>query len=260
MKSSVEAQERATFLEGTMKSLVVAGALALMAAPAVAGPIGTGGQACADVFAAGSSVFQACADVDGKGDFRFALASPFRFGGDDGFVIDALSFSGNTDPFVDYSVSFTDAGAPTSLTVTFSTVIVPAAYTHATSSLAISLTGAQGSTVSLAPLAPATYIGSGAAAGTSFPMTSLGVDVGSACSGTGAVTCTPDSAESFFAPLTANLLVASAAFQLSGGGDRAILDGNVTIDTKARPVPEPTLTVLLGTALAALAARRHRRR
>lgn len=242
-----------------MKSLFVAGALALMAAPAVAGPIGTGGQqACADVLVSGSSVFQACADVDGKGDFRFALDNPFRFGGDEGGVIDVLSFSGNTDPFIDYVISFTDNGAPTSLTVTFGSPIVMAAYTHATSSLAINLTGAQGSAVSITPISPATYIGSGEA-GTSFPGTDLGVDVGSACSGTGAVTCTPDSAESFFAPLTANQLIAKAAFQLPGGGDKAVVAGNVTIDTKTRPVPEPTVTVLLGTALAALAARRHRR-
>ncbi len=239
-----------------MKKLMLVALFALVAVPATAGPVGSGETACVRVSWGTAEEFRGCAPIDDKGAFSFRNDGPLTVAGE--FSVDSLYFDGNADPFISYGIGVVDFGAPTSFIFAFFTPVVPDAYTHATSSISVGLVGIDGTAVSISPLSPATTL-QVAAAGTPFPGTGLGVDVGSACSGSGVVVCPPENASAFFAATTFDGLSVTTSFGLSGGGDQALLTGGATLDKETPSVPEPGVLVLLGTGLAAVITRRRRR-
>jgi hypothetical protein len=230
-----------------------------VAVPAAAGPIGPGGvpgEACV-VIETGAEPATFCTPISAaNGSFSFRLDGTLRVGGDDGFEVTALAFDGNADPFLSYAIGVVDIGAPGSFGFTFATPIVSDAYTHAAATFAAGLTGDGRSLSTLDPIAPATRI-QAATAAPSFPaVTNLGVDIGAACAGVGVVICTPETADAFFAPTTFGVLQVASFFRTSGGGVVASITGSVELDKDIQAVPEPSVLLLLGSALAVGFSRR----
>ena len=242
-----------------MRNLMLLALLALATTPAVAGSLPAGGSACFELSWGVGQSFRDCAAIDSAtGLFDYKSDTPFGDGSSDGFSVTSLTFGGNADPVLGYGLAVTDFGAPSVFGFSFFTPIVSDAYTHAATSIDILLNGADGTSVSIAPVAPATKLQT-SAAGTPLPGTPLGIDVGAACSGSGLVVCPGETAETFFAPTTYAGLAVAVAFELSGGGDSAAITGSLTLDKATQQVPEPGTLLLLGAGIVAL-FRRHARR
>ena len=175
----------------------------------------------------------------------------------------SLTFQGSIFPFIEGNVSFTDAGAPTGLSVTFSTLI-PAISGLADTELSGSLTVPQTRTVpapTLTGLFDLPFL-SGGVFGDVFQTVTIVPDSTLALSNDGPVTRT-------WAPITGQFdcaLVAgcqgiflSMGFNGLGGGDTYQIGGRFDVDPAA-PIPLPASVLLLGAGLGALGVTARRRR
>ncbi len=167
------------------------------------------------------------------------------------FMVELSDTILNPDPSIAYGLAVTDFGAPSTFLFVFATPIVPTGFPNSTvrSSVVGGLTDMSGDGVSLTPTGPLLQVNDLIA-----PLTNMGVDVGLGVTFPAAI------AGSFYGygayaegPIAGPVpgpwtgMQITVSFDLSGGGDIAVLTGSAFIEEFI--IPEPG-TMMAGGVLA----------
>ena len=189
---------RAQYPGGTMKRHLLVALFALVAVPAMAAPIRGGGSACVRLTWGTAEEFTGCASIDDKGAFSFRNEEPLTVQGE--FTLETLRFEGNADPCTQLQRGRAGLRRANQLHLCLlHPDCLGRVATHATSSLSVGLIGLDRSLPCPSPRCRRRRSCKWPRPAPPFPGTPLGVDAGSACSGSGTVLCPTENAAVFCA-------------------------------------------------------------